>query len=114
MKEERLLKQPSFKKEVINKNKIKYIVMDYYGEDRLYIEYKDHICARFLAKENKWINGENELNDARVGYDPSEPEGSFYRYGNSSCMYKLREISKEEAEKLVGFSIDPDEIRNKI
>jgi len=95
-------------------NDYKFILMDYHGADLLYIEYSDHTCVLFNLKDKKWIDGGNDLSDARVGYDESEPEGSPYRFGNADCMYHLTEITKEEAEKIVGSAINPEQIKSEI
>ncbi len=89
----------------------KFIIMDSHGVDHLYIEYDDYTAVSYNFKEKKWVNGGNDLLDARVGFDESEPEGSPYRFGNPDCMYKLKEVSKEEAEAMVGCRIDPQQIK---
>ena len=60
---------------------------------------------RYSHVENKWIDYTIEFNDAQVGFDPSEPEGSPYRYGNGSCMADITTITKEEALKYIDESI---------
>ena len=111
--ESRISQQDFFNEESDAENEdAKYIVMDFYGTDILYIEYRDHSSVKFLAKDKKWINGEHDLSDARVGFDESEPEGSPYRFGNHDCMYDLTEISKEEAERIAGCRINPMQIKN--
>ena len=85
---------------------MKYLLL---GDDTktLFIENDDATKSIFYdAKNKKWRNGGTRLWDARVGFDPSEPEDSIYRYGNSSCMIDIVEITKEEAELFVGFKIN--------
>ena len=73
----------------------------------LYVENeKNGMSVRWSASEEKWIDGGHDLFDSRVGFDPYEPEGSPYRYGNGSCMDDITEISKEEAEKFIDKKID--------
>lgn len=40
----------------------------------------------------------------------SEPPGSMYRYGNPDRMEDIKEISKEEAEKFIGKTLDEEEL----
>ena len=58
-----------------------------------------------------WVPSKNELWSFRVGFDPSEPEDSIYRYGNTDCMRTIKEITKEEAEAFIGKKINEKEIR---
>ena len=84
---------------------MKYLLL---GDDTktLFIENDDATKSIFYdAKNKKWRNGGTRLWDARVGFDPSEPEDSIYRYGNSSCMPEIVEISKEEAEEFIKLKI---------
>lgn len=83
------------------------------GDDykTLYVETDDQMVSlRFDQSQNKWVPGGTALFDNRVGFDPSEPEDSIYRYGNIDCMKELKEISKEEAEAFISMKIDEDEI----
>jgi hypothetical protein len=34
----------------------------------------------------------------------------MYRYGNPDCMEDIKEISKEEAEKFIGKTLDEEEL----
>ena len=43
--------------------------------------------------------------DRLVGYDPSEPPDSPYRFGNGSIMAQMDEISYERAKELIGEDI---------
>lgn len=86
---------------------MKYLLMG----PHLYVERDDQYKSiRYSASEGKWVNGNHELSDSRVGFDPSEPEDSPYRYGNVSCMDDITEITKEEAEKFIDSKIDEDEL----
>ncbi len=52
----------------------------------------------YIFRNGKWIEDENsEVMDHLWGFDPSEPEGSPYRFGNGSILREMKEISKEEA-----------------
>ena len=53
-----------------------------------------------------WYPGGNELFNNRVGFDSSEPIDSPYRYGNSSCMRSIVEITREEAEVFISQEIN--------
>ena len=61
---------------------------------------------RYNATEDKWIFDPSTLHNARIGFDPYEPEDSIYRYGATEYLKKIVAISKEEAEKFVGKKID--------
>ena len=77
---------------------MKYFLL---GDDykTLYVETDDQVASlRYDKNQNKWVPGGTALFDNRVGFDPSEPEDSIYRYGNTDCMKEIKEISKEEAE----------------
>ena len=85
---------------------MKYLLL---GDDTktLFIENDAATKSIFYdVKNKKWRNGGTRLWDARVGFDPSEPEDSPYRYGNSSCMLDIIEISKDEAEEFIGEPIN--------
>lgn len=85
---------------------MKYLLL---GDDYkiLFIERDDQTLSFRYDKEKKeWVHGGTTLLDNRIGFDPSEPEDSTYRYGNSSCMKDIVEISKEEAEAFIGASLD--------
>ena len=53
-----------------------------------------------------WYPGGNELFNNRVGFDSSEPIDSLYRYGNSSCMRQITEITHKEAEAFISQEIN--------
>ena len=85
---------------------MKYLLMD----GVLYIE--DGIKSiKYNMLKGEWVSGGTDLNDARIGYDPYEPEDSPYRYGATDCLKDIDEISKEEAEKIIGKLIDIESIK---
>lgn len=65
---------------------------------------------KYNPQTKQWYPGGNELFDNRVGFDSSEPIDSPYRYGNSSCMRPIVEITHEEAEAFISEEIDEDDI----
>ena len=73
----------------------------------LFIEDDEQLYSiRYDARSGEWCLGNNELWKNRVGFDSSEPEDSPYRYGNSSCMESIEEITHEEAEAFISKKID--------
>ena len=73
----------------------------------LFIEDDEQLYSiRYDFKSGEWRPGDNELFNNRVGFDSSEPIDSPYRYGNSSCMSPIVEISHEEAEAFISKKID--------
>ena len=87
---------------------MKYYIWDKFGFKRLYAE-ESSISIRYSVKDGKWVDGGLELMDARVGFDPSEPEDSPYRYGND--LGDIIEITKKEAEEFISKEIDEKEIK---
>ena len=90
---------------------MKYLLL---GDDykTLYVETDDQVASlRYDKSQNKWVPGGTALFDNRVGFDPSEPEDSIYRYGNTDCMKEIKEISKEEAEAFISTAIDDNHLR---
>lgn len=78
---------------------------------RLFIENDQRSCSySYNKKEDIWEPEGSYLNDCRYGYDPSEPEGSPYRYGNYSCMKEIVIITKQEAESFIGKPIDENKL----
>ena len=54
----------------------------------------------------RWYpDGDSLIMDRLVGYDPSEPPDSPYRFGNGSIMAQMDEISYERAKELIGEDI---------
>ena len=85
---------------------MKYLLLG--DEDKtLFIEDDEQLHSiRYDSKSGEWRPGDNELWNNRVGFDSSEPIDSPYRYGNSSCMKPIVEISHEEAEAFISKMID--------
>ena len=92
---------------------MKYLLLGDEGDTkRLFIEDDNGVNSlRFDKNNQRWVSGGSELFDNRIGFDPYEPEGSPYRYGCSSCMKDIVEISKEDAEAFINQSIDEEEIK---
>ena len=83
------------------------------GDDSktLFMEDKvSKIAIYYNAKDNKWYEGTYKLWQCRVGFDPSEPSDSIYRYGNLSYMEDIVEITESEAEQFLGRKITKEEI----
>ena len=56
----------------------------------------------YIYRNGRWEpDNEYMIMDRLVGYDPSEPPGSPYGFGNGSVMAEMDEISYEEAMKLI-------------
>lgn len=66
---------------------------------------------KYDSQTKQWYPGDNELFNNRVGFDSSEPIDSPYRYGNSSCMRLITEITREEAEAFISEEINEDGAR---
>ena len=77
----------------------------------LFIEDDKGNSIRYDAKAKQWYPGHDELWRNRVGFDSSESEDSPYRYGNSSCMETIVEITHEEAETFISEKINQEEVR---
>lgn len=85
---------------------MKYLLL---GDDykTLFIEDDEQLYSiRYDFDSGEWRPGGNELFNNRIGFDDSEPEDSPYRYGNSSCMKSITEISHEEAETFIHKKIN--------
>ena len=67
---------------------------------------------KYDLKTKQWYPGGNELFNNRVGFDSSEPIDSPYRYGNSSCMRSIVEITHEEAEAFISEEIDEESVEH--
>ena len=90
---------------------MKYLLV---GDDdkELFIEDVERNLSIYYNKyQNKWLYGGLKLFDARVGYDPYEPDGSPYKYGCLEYLKEIVEISKEEAEAFLEKPIDEEEIK---
>lgn len=62
---------------------------------------KQTFAIYYVAKNNMWYDGTYILWKNRVGFDPSEPVDSMYRYGNLSCMEEIVEITHEQAKEFL-------------
>ena len=79
----------------------------------LYIEDDQRLYSYRYDKEKQcWVNGGTTLNEARWGYDDSEDDCSMYRYGSSTSLLDIIEISKEEAEQFINHPIDEQYLIN--
>ena len=94
---------------MINSNKIfKYYLIE---DGSSFIACQDnnfHVLEYF----NKcWIiKPHNYISDYLWGIDTTEPEESPYRFYNNYVMKLIREITKNEAEILIGENIDENEL----
>lgn len=88
---------------------MKYLLMGDYDK-LLFVEDDDGFSIFYSPKLGMWYHGGTMLDDARVGFDPSEPEDSPYRYGNTSCMQTIVEITYEQAEKYIGLTFTEEDI----
>ena len=89
---------------------MKYLLL---GDDykTLFIEDDEQqYSIKYDPQTKQWRPGSNELFDNRVGFDSSEPIDSPYRYGNSSCMRPIVEITHEEAEAFISEEIDEGDV----
>ena len=60
----------------------------------------------YIFRNGQWEPDENSIiMDRLVGYDPSEPPGSPYGFGNGSVMAEMDEITYERAMELTGESV---------
>ena len=89
---------------------MKYLLL---GDDykALFIEDDgQQYSIKYDPQTKGWYPGGNELFNNRVGFDSSEPIDSPYRYGNSSCMRPIVEITHEEAEAFISEEIDESDV----
>lgn len=87
---------------------MKYLLL---GDDykTLFVEGdKQQYSIKYDTQTKEWYPGGNELFNNRVGFDSSEPIDSPYRYGNSSCMRPIVEITHKEAEAFISHEIDEE------
>ena len=84
---------------------------------RYYLMNDRGIIAKGISFENwifdfesrKWVEDTKSIiNDALMGYDPSEPEGSPYGIGSTSVMDEIKHISYEIAMQIIGDTIVQD------
>ena len=64
-----------------------------------------HDTAYVYNYKKEWIkrNYTEEIEDRLVGFDPSEPYDSGYRFGNGAVMNEIEEISENEAIERYGL-----------
>lgn len=89
---------------------IRYLLV---GDDekRLFVSDKDkNRCALYDKNEDKWIYLGAKLWELSVGFDPYEPVGSPYRWGSTSYLPDMVDITKEEAETIINKKIDEEMI----
>lgn len=56
----------------------------------------------YLFRDGKWVEDAGwVVMDHLVGYDPSEPEGSPYRFGSTDILMEMEEISEKDAMSLI-------------
>lgn len=87
---------------------MKYLLL---GDEskRLFVESDNQIYSVWYnVNEERWVQGKMELFDARIGYDPYEPDDSIYKYGATEYLLDIIQITKEEAEKFISKKIDED------
>ncbi len=80
------------------------------GDNRKTIFIEDEISENAIyynPSENKWCEGTYKLWECKIGFDPSEPPDSIYRYGN---IPSIETITKAEAEQFIGRKITEEEI----
>ena len=76
---------------------------------RLFVESDNQLYSVWYnTSEEKWIQGKTELFDARIGFDPYEPDDSIYKYGATEYLLDIVQITKEEAEKFISKTIDEE------
>ena len=60
--------------------------------------YSDYHADDWLFRDGKWVpDAGYVIMDHLVGYDPSEPEDSPYRFGSTDVLMEMDEISEEKA-----------------
>lgn len=81
---------------MIDMNTIYYLIEDHTVAKRVK---SDGIHSKeYIFRNGKWIEDKDSVvMDHLYGFDPSEPKGSPYRFGNGSILREMKEISKEEA-----------------
>lgn len=60
----------------------------------------------YLFRNGKWIKDEDcIIMDHLVGFDSSEPDDSPYRFGSTSVLMEMDEISEDEAISIMNKQI---------
>lgn len=56
----------------------------------------------YILRDGKWVeDSDHVIMDHLVGYDPSEPEDSPYRFGSTGVLMEMDEISVEQAIPII-------------
>lgn len=67
----------------------------------------------YILKAGRWVEDSSHLiRDHLVGYDPSEPEDSPYRFGSTSVLMEMDEIPVNQAIPIINQQI-LDALKNK-
>ncbi len=81
------------------KNIIYYLIRERILAKR---EHNEEIYEDYIFKNGEWVVDEKyRIMDYLEGFDPSEPEDSPYRFGNTSVMMEIDEISEEKAKEIM-------------
>ncbi len=60
----------------------------------------------YLFKSGKWVRDEEHvIMDHLMGFDPTEPDDSPYRIGNTGILMEMDEISEEKAISSINHQI---------
>ena len=60
----------------------------------------------YLFSDGKWVEDVNNvIMDHLMGHDPSEPEDSPYRFGSTSILMEMDEISEKDAMSLINQQV---------
>lgn len=52
--------------------------------------------------DGEWVDDSgHKIMDHLMGFDPSEPERSPYRFGNTDVLMEMDEISEEDAKRII-------------
>lgn len=52
--------------------------------------------------DGEWVDDPgHKIMDHLMGFDPSEPEGSPYRFGNTDVLMEMDEISEKDAKRII-------------
>ena len=87
---------------------MKYLLLGDENKTLFIEDDEQQYSIKYNSKTKEWRPGFDELFNNRVGFDSSEPIDSPYRYGNSSCMLPIVEITHEEAEAFISQVIDEE------
>ena len=85
---------------------MKYLLLGDENKTLFIEDDEQQYSIKYDPQTKQWYPGGNELFNNRVGFDNSEPIDSPYRYGNSSSMRSIVEITHEEANTFILGIID--------